>query len=142
MRVACLASILIAAAALAACGRSQDRTAAEPPAPADAPPAAADVSRPLNAIGTEPFWSLRIRSDGLTFSAPDQADVTAPASVPAVAGATARWTGTGSDGKPLTVSLAAAACSDGMSDAVHPFTAAVEAGGRSLKGCATYAAAD
>ena len=143
MRRTTLAAALIAAAALCACGRSQDATSEAPPAPADAPvpapTAAADFAKPLNAIGTEPFWSVTIRPEGLTFSAPDMADITAAATAPTIEGATARWSATGSDGLPLTVALTLANCSDGMSDTTHPFTAAVQAGGRALKGCATYA---
>lgn len=137
---------------LAGCGPSQDAASGPPSPPADAPPSPppvaapapappADFSRPLNAVGTEPFWSVTIRPEGLVFSAPDQAGITAPATAPTVSGDAARWAATGSDGMPLTVSLTLAHCSDGMSDAVHPFTAVVEAGGRTLKGCAAYATA-
>jgi len=125
-------------AGLCACGRSQDATQAAPP-PADAPAAPADFSRPLNALGNEPFWSLKIRAEGLTFSAPDLQDVTAPNPGPQAEAKRAVWTAGGSDGAPVTATLAEQACQDSMSGAVYPFAAEVRAAGRTWTGCAAYA---
>ena len=134
--VACVLAML---AMLAACGRSQDATQAEPSAPADAPPAGPDFSRPLNLLGVEPFWSLRIRPEGLTFSTPAAKDLTAPNAGPQVEPNRAVWTATGSDGAPLAATLTAVVCQDGMSDLTYPFTAQVQAAGRTWTGCAAYA---
>lgn len=126
-------------ALLAACSRSGDSNPAPEP-PADAPAApTADFSRPLNALGTEPFWSLKIRPEGLTFSAPEAKAVTAKNDGPKVEADQAAWSAAGSDGAPLSVVLKAAVCQDGMSGLSYPFTATVNAGGRALTGCAAYA---
>jgi len=129
---------LAALLALCACGRSQDSTPAQPPPPADAAPAT-DFSRPLNALGNEPFWAVKIRPEGIVFSAPDMADVTAPNQGPAAEPDRAVWTGAGSDGATLAVTLTAKVCQDTMSGANYPFTASVQAAGRTWTGCAAYA---
>jgi uncharacterized membrane protein len=137
------APLLIAAlVALAACGQSDDAShdALQPPADAPAPPpapsptTATDFSRPLNLLGNEPFWALKIRPDGLTFSAPDQADVAVANPRPAVSGTTAVWSA-----GALTATLKAEVCQDGMSGLNYPFKAVVEMGGKTLTGCAAYA---
>jgi uncharacterized membrane protein len=128
---------------LAACGRSGDSNPApEPPAdaPADAPvQPTVDFSRPINGLGTEPFWSLKIRPEGLTFTAAGAKDVTAHNDGPKVEADQATWTGAGSDGAPLQVVLKAQVCQDGASGQSYPFTATLSAGGKALSGCATYA---
>jgi uncharacterized membrane protein len=125
---------------LVACNRSGDSNPApEPPADAPAAPPTVDFSRPLNLLGTEPFWSLKIRPEGLTFSAPDAKDVTAKNEGPKVETDQATWSAVGSDGAPLSVVLSAKVCQDGMSGLNYPFTATVNAGGRPLTGCAAYA---
>lgn len=136
------APLLIAALfVLAACGQSNDAAQGELQPPADAPPVlppspttATDFSRPLNLLGNEPFWAVKIRPEGLTFSAPDQADVTVPNPRPAVSGLQGVWTAAG-----LTARLKAQVCQDGMSGLNYPFIATVETGGRTLTGCAAYA---
>lgn len=137
MRAASLA--LAAALLLAACGPSQDSTPAAPAPPASAPAPKVDFSRPLNALGNEPFWALKIRPEGLVFSAPDSPDIAAANPGPAVQADRATWSATGGDGAPLSVVLTAVVCEDGMSGVNYPFTAAVSAGGRALTGCAAYA---
>jgi uncharacterized membrane protein len=131
--------LLVAAsviAVLTACGPApQD---APPPAPVvAAPPAPMDVTdftRPLNLLGNEPFWSVRIRSDGLTYSAPDTADVAVPNAGPEVSGIQAVWAS-----GPMKVTVEAEVCQDGMSGLNYPFAATVEIEGRTLTGCAAYA---
>jgi uncharacterized membrane protein len=127
-----------ATALLAACGKSQDSIPASPPPPADAP-VAADFSRPLNALGDEPFWALKIRPDGLTFSAGGAKDVVAPNGGPKAASDQAVWSAVDSAGRPLTATLKAAVCQDPTTGLSYPFTATVETGGRTLHGCAAYA---
>lgn len=127
---------------LAGCG------AADEPAPAPAAPAAEqavtppgpsnDFSRPINLLGTEPFWSLQIRPDRLTFSAPDQTDIVATNPGPVVSGDQAVWTGDAESG-PVLATLISAVCQDGMSGLLYPFRALVEIEGRALQGCGAYA---
>ena len=45
------------------------------------------------------------------------------------------------DGQPISVTLIATECSDGMSDRTYPLTALVEVGERTLTGCAASTAA-
>ncbi len=141
MRHAALALIL-PLALLAACGPSSDSTPSAPEPPADAPapaPAAApapatDFSRPINALGTEPFWALKIRPEGLNFSEPQKPDLNAKNPGPEVAGEQGVWSGQG-----IEAALTAGVCQDGMSDRSYPFKAVVKVGGKTLSGCATYA---
>ena len=131
-------ALAVCAAALAACGKSEDATPASPPPPADAPTAtAADFSRPLNALGNDPFW--KIRPEGLTFSTTGAKDAVAHNDGPKVEGGQGTWTGSDAAGQPLTATLVSSVCQDPMSGLSYPFTASVVSGGRTLKGCAAYA---
>jgi uncharacterized membrane protein len=120
----------------AACGPSNDATPAAPEPPADAPAVApgTDFARPLNALGTEPFWGLKIRPEGLSFSEPGKAVREEKNPGAKVEGDRASWNGEG-----IEATLTAGVCRDGMSDRVFPFVAMVKVGGRTLNGCAAYA---
>jgi uncharacterized membrane protein len=139
MRVA--GPLLAAIFLLAACGQAEQQAAAPPtPAPPAASPQAdaVDFSREVNLLGNEPFWAVKIRKGGLTFSAPDRADLTAPNPGPAITGSQAVWTAD-AQGTPVKATLTAQVCQDGMSGLFYPFKAMVELEGRTLEGCAAYA---
>jgi uncharacterized membrane protein len=127
-----VATILVLALGLAACGRKP-----EPPAQAPATgglPAMGDFLGPMAAVGTEPFWRADIQPGGqisLTRPAQGQAPVGAPYAPPrAVAGGAAFTAG------PLKIQFTPGPCSDGMSDVAYPYTATVTApDGVTLKGC-------
>lgn len=108
---------------------------AEPVEPASAPTPVqavnADFSAPLQAAGTEPFWGLSIRPDGLILTRPDHAAVRAANPGPAYDGKTAVWTA-----PELTATLTPTHCSDGMSEREYPYAAVVVVAGVTLKGCA------
>jgi uncharacterized membrane protein len=128
--------VLLAALGLAACNPhsadSTDGAAAGEPASAPASAPVTDFSGDFDLRGTEPFWSLIIRSDRLLLSRADGGDFTAPNNGPQVMGDTALW-----DGGPLKVTLVEKACSDGASDRSYAFTATVElTDAGPLKGCA------
>ncbi len=112
------------------------------PAPGGAPSAepavlnGVDLSEPLHVLGTEPFWSVRIRADRLEYEGVDRPLRRAANPGPQVQGTTAVWATATDDGQALVVTLAATPCSDGMSDRIYPFTARVEIGAESLNGCA------
>lgn len=95
--------------------------------------APAQLRLPLQCLGTEPFWSITIRSPSrATYSDPEVAS--RPYAVSQFRrigrGATMRL---GADGQ---IAITAARCSDGMSDNIYPYTARVRLpGGRSLAGC-------
>ena len=140
MRSSLPLALILTLGLLAACGRSQDSTPSQPPPPADAPaPAAADFSRPLNALGDQPFWALKIRPEGLTFSTTGAKDTMARNDGPRIEGDGATWSATDAGGQTLTATLKAEVCQDPMTGLSYPFTATVAAGGKALRGCAAYA---
>jgi uncharacterized membrane protein len=137
MRHAALIALLLLAV-LAACGPANDSTEGAPTPPADAPataPApATDFARPINALGTEPFWALKIRPEGLSFSEPGQSDRNEKNPGPKLEGDKATWSG-----ERVQATLTSGVCQDGMSDRSYPFVAVVKTGGKTLNGCAAYA---
>ncbi|MEW5687543.1 MAG: hypothetical protein AB1942_21725 [Pseudomonadota bacterium] len=116
-------------------------------APADAPaaaPAAAppptgssmDLSKPITALGTEPFWSVVVDGTTLTLKRPDAPDkaFTAPGAV--IQPGRATWVAKAADGAQLTLTLYGGECGDGMSDRRYPWTAEVAVLDQALRGCA------
>ena len=150
-RITPLPACALAFLALAACQpQDPDGKAAEPPADAPAAPAAAtpaasaggmDISQPISARGTEPFWAVEIM-DGtkIRLMRPDQPDLTAEAPGAALSPQTATWVAKGPEGEQVTVTLKIGECSDGMSDLTYPMTAEVVLMNETLKGCAAKTA--
>ena len=149
---------LAALGLLAACGKAQDSTSAAPPPPADAPAdgpssspapsaaptlsstaAAIDPGRAIDAVGTEPFWALQIRPETLNFSTPEKPMRRAKNTGLSIEPGMAVWMTTLPGGGAIKASVSVKDCSDGMSERRYPFTVALEAEGRTLKGCAAYA---
>ncbi|HEX7947043.1 MAG TPA: hypothetical protein VF495_20435 [Phenylobacterium sp.] len=125
---------LAAALALAACQ-------AKAPAPAEPPvrdPAGAvmDISQPLTARGTEPFWSLTINGSQFRLTRPDHPDLAIEAGGAVIQSGRATWVAKGAGGEQVTVVLYASDCSDGMSDTKYPYAAEVVMLNESLRGCA------
>ena len=123
----------------------------EPATAPDSAPAAAPVEAPslegaLDANGTEPFWSLKIRRDFIVLSRPDETDVVAVNQGVQMQGPQGVWrTTTAAKGEDLTVTMAPAqnspaqnskGCSNGMSGKSFPFSATVQLGADTFKGCA------
>lgn len=135
----------LAALLLAAC-QPQDPDGKPAPPPADAPAAAApigttmDISRPITARGTEPFWALSIDGKAFRLTRPDRPDLTAEAPGAAISNGRAVWVAKTADGRQMTVTLYASACSDGMSDLEYPMTAEVVLLDEALRGCAAKTA--
>lgn len=115
---------------------------APPPAAAAAPaPAAMDISQPITARGTEPFWALVIEGGTrMTLKRPDRPDLAAEAPGAALSPGRAVWVAKAADGQQITVTLYASDCSDGMSDARYPMAAEVVLLNESLRGCAAKTA--
>lgn len=122
--------------ALAACSEPTSDVAAPEPAPAPTTLGGVDLSQPLRALGTEPFWSVEITPDALAYSAVDSGGLRADNPGPTIQGTTAVYAAAGQDGTALVVTLIATECSDGMSDRTYPLTARVEVGPQTLNGCA------
>ncbi|MFN3815854.1 COG3650 family protein [Brevundimonas sp.] len=123
--------------ALAACsqGETPDQAAPEPAAP-EAVLGEVNLSAPLRALGTEPFWAVNIDENGLVYSGVDRPEERAPNVGPEMAGTTAMWSSQTDQGRALSVTLIQTPCSDGMSDRTYPLTARVEIGEEVLNGCA------
>lgn len=138
MRVALLSAV--AGLSLVACSqpaeKAPDAAKAEPRALAGV-----DLDQPVRVLGTEPFWAVEIKPDGLTYSGVDRAEQKAANPGPTLQGTLASWTTKTEAGTDLTVTLTATDCSDGMSDRTYPLTAKVEIGDKTLTGCAAATAA-
>lgn len=134
MRFATLAAL--APFALMACSEPA-APPTEPPAP---PPSVTlggvDLSQPLRAIGTEPFWGVGITPTELRYEGLDRPLQVAANPGPVIAGTTAVFTAMTDQNNALVVTLIDTDCSDGMSDRLYPLTAKVEIGGETLSGCA------
>lgn len=122
--------------ALAACSEPAKEPASAPAAPtAPAMLAGVDLGQPVRALGTEPFWSVEITSDTLTYTTPEGAPLNAANPGVEMQGTTAAYKTT-ANGQPFEITLIATECSDGMSDRVFPLTALVKIGETTLNGCA------
>ncbi|WP_156467050.1 MULTISPECIES: COG3650 family protein [unclassified Phenylobacterium] len=134
----------LAALLLAAC-QPQDPEGKPAPPPADAPAAAApagttmDISKPITARGTEPFWALTIDGKAFRLTRPGQPDLTAEAPGASISEGRAIWIAKTADGRQMTVTLYASQCSDGMSDLAYPMSAEVVMLNEELRGCAAKA---
>lgn len=113
-------------------------------APADAPvpvDLAADYAGDFDLVGTEPFWSGRVRTEVLALDRLEGERVALANPGLRLDGDQAVWDAEGA-GEPgaashrLVVRLAPGPCSDGMSDRVFTHTAEVWIDGTTLKGCA------
>ncbi|MEE4454043.1 hypothetical protein [Novosphingobium resinovorum] len=85
-------------------------------------------------VGTEPFWSGEVGPSGLVYRTPEnEGGQPVPAS---------RFAGRGGvsfsgelAGRPATLVVTPAGCSDGMSDARYPYTVTLEIGDDMRRGC-------
>ena len=149
-------ALMLAALALAACDQSQppkDRAdnvvssgapielsqegAPSAPAPVQATaatPNPAEAEKHFQALGTEPFWSIDVLSGQLRYSSPE-VEPTTFASTEMKVGKGARYTGT-MNGQAISLLIAPGKCSDGMSDTVYQWKAALTIAGKTEHGCA------
>lgn len=110
-------------------------------APASVVMAGVDLSQPARAIGTEPFWSVEIRPDGLVFSGVDRSETKMTNPGAEVHGDAAIIAAKDAAGVDFAIALRAAQCSDGMSDRAYRLEVEVAYKGERLKGCADSQAA-
>ena len=140
MRLLALAAL--SCLAITACSPSDDAEieASDVAAP---PPtlAGVDLSQPVRALGTEPFWSLELDGTDMIYTSPEPGELRAPQPAAVVQGTVAMFEAATADSQPMKVTLTATECSDGMSDRTYPLTAIVELGERTLTGCAASTAA-
>lgn len=140
MRLLVLAAL--SSLALASCSPSggTEIEAADVAAPAPTL-AGVDLSQPVRALGTEPFWSLELTGTDMVYTSPEPGELRAPQPTAVVQGTVAMFEAATADGQSMKVTLTATECSDGMSDRTYPLTAIVELGERTLTGCAASTAA-
>ena len=139
-----LALTALAIASLSACSPAADAPEpAEPAAKAAPAPVlgGVDLTKPLRALGTEPFWAVELTGSELVYAGVDRPEQRAPQGAPVIQGTMATWEATTGAGTPLSVTLTATECSDGMSDRTYPLTAVVKVGEETLTGCAATTAA-
>ncbi|MEL7198433.1 MAG: hypothetical protein AAGL10_08975 [Pseudomonadota bacterium] len=92
-------------------------------------------SEVITAMGTEPFWSVKITGDKATFSNPENSQGE-PFAVSRFAGNNGLGFSGELDGQSFTLTVTLGDCSDGMSDRTFPYTATLSWGGETVFGCA------
>ena len=130
------------AAQSAPAGEGRNEAAAAPAAaPAGAGPCLVQdgeplKTKPLRAVGTEPFWGARIEGRCVTYSTPeDQAGTRVWTTFRGTA-EQGSWTGA-LNGKRFELRTRPQPdCSDGMSDTVYPIAVTLLVGGEQRRGCA------
>jgi uncharacterized membrane protein len=141
-----IAPALIALLGLAACqprgADGQRARSPDDPPPAPAPPIAVrDYSGDIDAHGSDPAWSLRIRGGTLTLSQAGKPEIVAPVAAPTVGGGQAAWTARTAEGQQLTATVFVSDCQDPASATIYPLAAQVLLTDRTqLSGCAAKAA--
>ena len=134
------AAFCVLALTLTACGQSMGASEDAAP-PADAPRVkGADYSGDFDALGTEPFWNVKIRAADLALSRPDQAEVRNANPGVRLDGLQGVWDSSGAvagQGR-LVVRLTPGVCTDGMSDRIYRFAAEIWVDGTTLRGCADH----
>lgn len=137
-KIAPMKTTLAALALLLLCAcqpRGPDKGAPEA-APAAAPATVMDISRPITARGTEPFWALTIDGTAFRLIRPGRPDLIAEAPGAAISNGRAIWIAKAADGQQMTVTLYLGDCSDGMSDIGYPMSAEVALLNEAFRGCA------
>lgn len=145
-KIAPMKTTLVGLAFLLLCACQPQAPGGSPaPPPADAPKAGnaaapasrvMDISKPITARGTEPFWALKIDGKAFRLIRPDQPDLIAEAPGAAISDGRAIWVAKAADGQQMTVTLYLSNCSDGMSDLSYPMSAEVVLLNVELRGCA------
>lgn len=131
-RLTLLAVTAFTALALSACGKAE-----EPMPPGPPPDASIDAGKPMDAVGLDPAWGLKIRGLQFTLDRPGQPQITATAPGAAIQPGKVSWAAATADGRKLQVNLYSSLCSDGVSDVRYGYSAEVTLpDGSLLAGCA------
>ena len=94
-------------------------------------------TKPIRAVGTEPFWSARIEGRCVTYSTPDDQQGTRVwTRYSAGPGGGGNWVGQLNGQKFEMRTRPEAGCSDGMSDKSYPIAVELTVGGEQRRGCA------
>lgn len=125
---ATITGLLAIAGLLAACGQAEEK-------PGEVETfAAISEDETISLLGTEPFWSMAIVEDTLTYMSPDNLE--------GVSTDVTRFTGNNGlgisgelEGEALQIAITPGDCSDAMSERNYPYTVTVTWGERQLNGC-------
>ena len=92
----------------------------------------------FRAAGVEPFWSVRVAPDGLTYTTPELAPTLFEGAEPRRRGEGWVWevSSTGPEALTLRLELHPGPCSDSMVGALYSWSATVDIGGAVHEGCA------
>lgn len=93
------------------------------------------VPATLRCFGTEPFWSAAAEGDSLRVTRLGDVDIVLPVTSAAEAGPRGRDVTAASGAESLTLAVAPAECSDGMSDRVFGLSAVLGLSSGRLHGC-------
>ena len=91
-------------------------------------------SETVTLLGTEPFWDFTIIGDSATYKSPENLDGSTFA-VTRFAGNNGLGYSGELDGKAVQIAVTPGTCSDGMSDRDYPYTATINWGESTLRGC-------
>lgn len=138
MRLVAFAAVVLT---LSACSQPEEIPAPTPVPEPTSVLAGVDLSQPVRALGTEPFWGVELTGTEMVYSGVDRPEQRAPQPKAAIQGTTVTFEGTTAGGAAISVMLAATECSDGMSDRTYPLSAIVKIGDETLTGCAASSAA-
>jgi len=89
----------------------------------------------LQALGTEPFWSIETGDGKMRYSSPEELKGIAVEAVEETLGGVRRFSGQ-LQAKPAVLLVESGTCSDGMSDTVYAYKASFTWGGKTEHGCA------
>ncbi|WP_296679026.1 hypothetical protein [Novosphingobium sp.] len=102
------------------------------------PPTATPTEKPakrLQALGTEPFWSVEVLPNWrLKYVTPDMLNGVVVSSTEKREGDVIRYAAR-FNGRPFTLTFTPGKCGDGMSDVVYPYAVVFVHSGRTDRGC-------
>ena len=105
------------------------------PTAAPQPTELAPLDERFVALGTEPFWSVEVSPDQLRYSTPEDIPGAVFAARRSADAGGITYTGSLGDAG-VVLRISAGQCSDGMSDTVYAYRAALTLADRELRGCA------
>ena len=104
------------------------------PSPKVAAPKPEPAKLRFQALGTEPFWAVDVMAGKLRYSSPEVSGITF-ASTEKKDGKGTRYSGS-MNGQAISLLVEPGKCSDGMSDTVYQWKAALTIAGKTEQGCA------
>jgi uncharacterized membrane protein len=129
---------------LSACGGGEpaQNTTAQPPIPKPTGMSMSgiDFTKPIRAVGTEPYWTLDLAPgdiEYMEFSTADPQPAPFFPVMPVIAGQTATYTTKTAKGEPVVLTLSLEDClGTGQGENHEPLVAELKIGGQVLHGCA------